>query len=248
MLIKLNNRNIIKISGNDRFEFLQGLITNDINKLKTQESLYAAMLSPQGKFLFDMIIINYQDFFYLDVWNQTKNDLIKRLNMYKLKAEIELDDLSEELNIYCHNKYDKEYFCIKDPRDNKLGYRIITEEFFNESDSFTTYEKLRIKNKIPDGGIDIIPNKSFILDHNFDTINGVDFNKGCYVGQELVARMHSKKGNFRKKLEIIESANLPNYLEPVFDEKGDFIGEMRSKVNLGSKEIGLAFLKSAAEI
>lgn len=234
-MIYLSDRALVKISGEDSRNFLQGLITNDIEKLKSDNAIYAALQTAQGKFLFDFIIYEINGDIVLDVDKSRLEDLLKRLKMYKLRSKVEITPMSE-WRVY----YDIED-GIPDPRTVELGKRYVTDEEQNEDGSLEEYETLRLEVGVP-GSKDLIPEESFIMQNNFEELNGVDFNKGCYVGQEIVART-KYKGGVRKALYRVEG-KFPAYGEKI--KSGDkAIGEMRS--SQGS--VGLAQLEiSEAEI
>lgn len=177
-MIHLKNRAVVKITGADAANFLQGLVTNDIKKVNANTSIYAAMLSPQGKYLFDFII---SDGFFVDIDSARAADFIKRLTMYKLRSAVEIS--LTDLAVYSDEKNG-----LPDPRNANLGSRLIAEKNLPEDGSFGNYQLLCKKYKIPDENV-LVPEKSYILKHGFEELNGVDFNKGCYVGQEVTARM-----------------------------------------------------------
>lgn len=233
-MILLNNRSLINLSGDDARKYLQGLITNDIEKLSPETAVYAAMLSPQGKYLFDFIIYEINGDVVLDTDAGRASELVKRLNMYKLRAKVEIKTMPE-FNVY----YDLENGII-DPRSTKLGRRYVTDEEQEETGSLEEYENLLLQTGIPSQH-DLVPDSSYILQNNFEALHGVDFNKGCYVGQEVVARMKYKDA-IRKALYKVEAeTGLPPFGTEI--KLGDkTIGEMRSSQG----QYGLAQLEIAA--
>jgi folate-binding protein YgfZ len=228
-MILLNNRAVIRLSGADVKTFLQGLITNDINKLSPQALLYAAILAPQGKYLFDFII-HETDAVYLDVESSRVADFIKKLSMYKLRADVKIEDVSSEYKIYSDGEKG-----LPDPRNPALGKRLLTAGQKQENGSFYDYESLRISLAIPENG-DLVPDKSFVMQNNFEELNGVDFKKGCYVGQEVTART-KYKGGVKKRLYALKGEGLQNTGEEI--KVGEVvIGEMRSRID----DLGIAHL------
>jgi folate-binding protein YgfZ len=258
-MILLNNRGVVKLSGNDVKTFLQGLITNDINKLTPQNLLYTAILTPQGKYLFDFIIhenplpnpppqgegtysaplpvgVNLPNppplregvggGLFLDVESSRIPDLIKKLTMYKLRADVKIEDFSNEYKVYSDSEKG-----LLDPRNTQLGKRLLTNQPQTTSNNLQDYERLRISLAVPENG-DLIPEKSFIMQNSFEELNGVDFKKGCYVGQEVTART-KYKGGVKKRLYPVKGEDLPNSGEEI--KLNDIvIGEMRSRIaNLG---------------
>ena len=222
-MILLANRALVKISGEDALKFLQGLITNNIEKLTAQNALYAALLSPQGKYLFDFLIYEVNGSIMLDVAKYRAGDLIKKLNMYKLRAKVEIT-AEPDFNVY----HDLEE-GVSDPRSIKLGKRSVTDEEQLEDGSPEDYERLRLEVGVPDSA-DLVPEESFIMQNNFEELNGIDFEKGCYVGQEIVART-KYKGIVRRRLyRALGKANLPPFGSKIKDGEKT-IGEMRSSIN-----------------
>lgn len=210
--VPLADRGVVSVAGDDAREFLQGLITNDIDKVSKTSAIYAALLTPQGKFLHDFFIVEYQDRFLLDCEAARIPDLIKRLTMYRLRAKVDIADESGTFAVgamlapgetdsdtkagSAKTRFDGVSYI--DPRHAGLGERTI--RLIDADDNFPTddamvsknraeYDAKRIALGIPDSGADLVPEKSMPLEAGFDELNGVDFQKGCYVGQEVTARM-----------------------------------------------------------
>lgn len=256
----LKNRAIIEVSGQDSRKFLQGLITNDMDTLQaSSSSLYACMLTPQGKFLFDMhITLVSDDRFFLDVEDSRQDELIKKMTLYKLRAKVDITKRSglqiftlwnssnvslEESNLHTY----------QDTRHEQAGLRIIAQDSEHTEQSiaalipspdiiitsFDEYDTHRIKLGIPDGSRDMKPEYTTMAEANMDTFNGVSYTKGCYVGQEITARMHHR-GLAKKRLYPLES------LAEAFPENGESlaseaetIGEMRSSCG----QYGIALIR-----
>ena len=229
LIVPLDDRAVIAISGEDARDFLQGLITNDIEKVSPTQSIYAALLTPQGKFLHDFFITEYKERLLIDCESERISDLIKRLTIYRLRAKVDITDESERWEVgvmlpmsdvaglgseetqpgeaetgTAKTRFDGVSYI--DPRNAALGERIIRK--VDEDDNFSTDETLLEKNRaayharrlvlgIPDSTTDLIPEKSMPMEAGFDLLNGIDFEKGCYVGQEVTARM--KHRNLVKK-------------------------------------------------
>lgn len=204
------DRAIIKLSGIDRFTFLQGLITNDIYKLEKQPAIYACLLTPQGKFFADFFIYNQGDYFLLDMSSPRKDEILRKLSIYKLRSAVTFEILTDLQVVSFGEKPTIENgLFFADPRKDSLGYRayISQEELKNiphELD-INLYDLRRIDNFVPEGDSDLIPESSFILEFGLDKLNAIDFKKGCYVGQELVARTHYR-GVIRKEVVQVTSA------------------------------------------
>ncbi len=239
-MILLLDRALIKISGDDARSYLQGLITNDIEKLTAQDAIYAALLSAQGKYLFDFILYEVNGAIVLDIDAGRAAELMKRLNMYKLRSKVDIGILPE-WKVY----YDLEDGII-DPRSVRLGKRYIADENQVEDGSLEEYETLRLEVGAP-GVRDLIPEESFIMQNNFEELHGVDFEKGCYVGQEIVARTKFK-GGVRKRLYLVEGdKDLPAVGEKI--KIGDkVVGEMRSSLGAhGLAQCEIVDVKEGAE-
>ena len=203
--VKLKNRGLIHIEGKDRKDFLQGLITNDINKLSPQTPIYACLLSAQGKFLHDFIVIEDGDLIFLDCeGGERAQDLARRLSMYKLRADVKIKTESEKA-VYAI--FDGA-IGLQDPRHAEMGHRTFEKPNIEER-PFEDWDYRRISLTIPDGSRDLIIDKSTMDEGNMDRINAIDYEKGCYIGQELTARMHYR-GLGKRKLQTMEISNLPD--------------------------------------
>lgn len=218
--VRLNERAILELGGDDCRTFLQDLVSNDIETLTSTHAIYAALLSPQGKYLFDFFLTQIEDRILLDVDAERIADLTKRLMMYRLRADVTIEDRTEGWAVAalldapdflapgnagdCAGWGNGVVFI--DPRSPNLGARAIVPkdkwpgflaELNLEETSITHYEKKRISCGIPDGRRDLIPDKTFLMEAHFEALNGVDFHKGCYVGQELTART-KYRGNLKR--------------------------------------------------
>ncbi len=182
------NRKIIRVTGEDRVEFLQGLVTNDV----TRAPCWAAMLTPQGKYLADFLIVPDDDALLLDVDAGLADDLIRRLSMYKLRSRVELQPTDITVARGTGPVPDG---AIADPRHDALGWR----HYGQSGDDGSDWDAMRVEHCIPETLIELIPNETFILEVGFERLHGVDFRKGCYVGQEVTARM-KHKAELRKGL------------------------------------------------
>ncbi len=181
-----SDRQIIKIGGEDRLEFLQGLVTNDIAGLESG-LVYAALLSPQGKYLADFFLVPHGDVVLLDVHTDLAQSLLQRLTMYKLRAKVTL--AKSELHV-TRGLGDAPEGAFSDPRDRSLGWRAYGTETGTAPQ--IDWAALHVAACIPQTGVELIPNDTYILEVGFERLHGVDFKKGCYVGQEVTARMKHK--------------------------------------------------------
>tara|TARA_B100000579_G_scaffold330509_1_gene280715 strand:- start:159 stop:1037 length:879 start_codon:yes stop_codon:yes gene_type:complete len=226
----LKDRGIVFINGKDAKEFLQNIVTNDINKVSDTSSCFASLLTPQGKYLFDFIIVKHKNGYFLDCEKKQTDKLIDRLNVYKLNSSIEILNLSNEFEVAVINKekflglegskdeegnttrYNDD-LIILDPRSKDLGARIIAnlekltlsiKNLSLKSEDPKIYYSLSHKLGIPQVNTEKLREKIFGLECNFEDLNGIDFKKGCYVGQENTARM-KLKNKLRRKLLPLKS-------------------------------------------
>jgi tRNA-modifying protein YgfZ len=187
------NRSLIRIEGADRHSFLQGLVTNT---LATEGLTWAALLSPQGKYLADFFLLNEGDHILLDVHSDLADGLMKRLSMYRLRADVVLQMDARQPR---RGLTDPPAGALADPRHKALGWRSYAADGTDRdrgcestAPDSTDWDAIRVAHCIPETGIELLPNQSYILESGFERLNGVDFRKGCYVGQEITARMKHK--------------------------------------------------------
>lgn len=228
----LNDRAILTISGQDRKKFLQSLITNDIEKISGEKisgdyAIYAALLTPQGKYLHDFFISETDNILYLDCERDRLPDLFRRLMMYKLRAEVEITDCSDKYTIVASSSsLSKALACYADPRHREMGFRTI--QTFTDSGQDNQYDKLRLALGLPDGSRDFDVDKTLILEGNMEQLNGVDFEKGCYVGQEVTARMKHRASLKKRLLPVRLEGKMPDRGTVITDDSGKKIGDLRS--------------------
>jgi folate-binding protein YgfZ len=226
----LQDRGVVRVSGADAAGFLQGLLTNDVEGLKAGEARYAALLSPQAKILFDMIVVREGDgdgpVYFLDCTAAQAADLAKRLGFYKLRAKVTIADESPDRAVAAFWGGEPEHHAgaivYADPRDPRLGWRAIeprARAVALGSEHVNEYEGLRIGVGAPKGGVDFAYGDAFPHDANFDLLHGVDFDKGCYVGQEVVSRM-KHRGTARKRIARVKLAGpAPAPGAPILDRE-----------------------------
>ena len=224
----LEDRGVISVSGEDATSFLQGLLTNDVERLAASEARYAALLTPQGKILFDMIVVRKvggeEPSYLIDCTAAQGADLAKRLGFYKLRAKVTVADVSAGRAVAAfwgdEPPSPAEGLVYADPRDPRLGWRAILPRpgaAAVGTEHAGEYEGLRIAVGAPKGGLDFAYGDAFPHDANFDLLNGVDFDKGCYVGQEVVSRM-KHRGTARKRVARVKLAGpAPAPGTPVLD-------------------------------
>jgi folate-binding protein YgfZ len=237
----LDDRAILYLNGEDAKEFLQNLISNDINKVSGNNSCFTSLLSPQGKFLYEFIIIKYKSGYLIDCEKSQADGLFKQLSIYKLRSKVEVLNLSNEFVVaaFSYEKFlnfdeaqDIAGFTLKyredpillDPRNKQLGARLIInlEKLYlslkklelhdsNIKDYYSFSHKLGIVPK----DFNKLQNKLFGIECNYEELNGIDFKKGCYVGQENTARIKLKNKLSKRLLpiniikgELIEGENI----------------------------------------
>lgn len=212
-------RVVIELSGTDKAIFLQGLITQDIELLKTQEIIYGLLLSPQGRFQFELFVIKVSDeLWLLDVEAEHAATLFKKLQMYKLRSAVEIK-VSNDWNAGISSQpimdgdpvETNNSVCIIDPRNAKIGYRLYQKTALNyHPQDFEHYQNLRLMLAIPEGSKDMIIDKSIPLEWNMEQLNAISFTKGCYMGQELTART-KHVGMVRKRVMPVKFEKLGSY-------------------------------------
>jgi folate-binding protein YgfZ len=193
---QVNDRSVLKITGTDAESFLQGLVTNDVSKLN-EGMIYAALLTPQGKYLFDFFLFSQGGEILLDVKSDRATALVQRLNMYRLRADVQISDSG-----LCVNRGvgDAPATAQMDPRNPALGWR--SYDAAPADLPVIDWDAIRVTQCIPETGIELIPDNTYILEAGFELLQGVDFRKGCYVGQEVTARMKHKT-ELRKGLRVV---------------------------------------------
>ena len=212
-IVLLGDRGVVSVTGTDARAFLDNMITNDMPLAGDgdKKAVFAGLLSPQGKILFEYIVVMTDDGYLLDTQRATAADLAKRLSMYKLRSKVEIRDISVEYVVCALVGGDwpgtvagqTETLVYRDPRAAGLGWRWIVSKSAQQrlveprlgaqgGDALPHYEKLRIALAIPEGGKDYPLGDTFPHEANWDLIHAVSFTKGCYVGQEVVARMQNK--------------------------------------------------------
>ena len=178
-------RTVLAVTGADREAFLQGLVSNDVRKLRDGGIIYAALLTPQGKYLADFFIIGQPDRLLIDVDATLAPGLAQRLGMYRLRADVAIADSGLQV---ARGTGPAPAGALPDPRHPALGWRAYGAE---GGDDGTDWDALRVRHLIPETGVELT-GETYILEAGFERLNGVDFRKGCYVGQEVTARMKHK--------------------------------------------------------
>lgn len=206
---KLPDRAVIRLTGEDCADFLQGLITQDIQAVAQGKAIFAALLAPQGKILFDFFLTEKGGAYFLDCHSDSAEALVKRLTLYKLRAKV-LIELEGDLRVFAASEGVLENALIQypDPRHSQLGFRAIKSSDGEKGDT-GSYEARRIGRGVPEFGKDFGGDEMFLLDVNYDALNAVSYKKGCFVGQEVTSRM-KRKGEVRKRTLIAEFDDAPS--------------------------------------
>lgn len=236
----LDDRRLLTIGGSDAEEFLQGLVTNDVQMPRAGQPVFSAFLTPQGKFLHDFFIVAGQDTLLLDTELDGVDDLKRRLSMYRLRSDVTISFAPEDMAVWAiwgpaAAKANAAGLSYTDPRLEALGQRAIGDESF--SDSFLSlglveattsdYDLWRLSQGVPSGSKDLIREKSALLESNYDVLGAISWDKGCYMGQELTARTRYR-GLVKRRLSQItfDGDTLSRGAPVVLD--GRQVGDVRS--------------------
>ena len=247
----LEDRSILYVSGDDCYEFLQNLVSNDLSKVKDDNSCFASLLTPQGKFLFEFIIIKHKSGYFIDCEKSQSEELFKQLNLYKLRSKVDLMNLSNEFvvaafslkkflefndakQVLGHTIKYREDPILLDPRNQELGARLI----INLEKLYLSLKKLKLKSsdtseyytlshKLGIVPLDLnkLQNKLFGVECNYEELNGIDYKKGCFVGQENTARIKHKDKLSKRlfSLELIDGSVKEN---DIINFEGKEIGKI----------------------
>ena len=224
----LEDRAILYVSGQDVKNFLQNLISNDINKVSDNSSCFASLFTPQGKFLYEFIVVKHKSGYFIDCEKSQSEDIFKQLNLYKIRSKVEILNLSNEFIVasFGYEKYlsiegSKDFLgftfkyredpVILDPRNKNLGARLIInleklylslKKLDLKDDKIENYHAQSHKLGIVSKNLNKLQNKLFGIECNYEELNGIDFKKGCYVGQENTARIKLKNKLSKRLLPI----------------------------------------------
>lgn len=251
----LPHRSVISVAGADRVEFLQGLISNDTRKVAADRAIWAALLTPQGRFLNDMFVADAgNETFYLETERERASALAKKLKMYTLRSKVTVEDLGATHEVAAAFGDDaakaldiEGAVSFSDPRLETLGVRVIapagqaavllSARGFAEA-PLAAYDTLRLPLGVPDGSRDLQVEKALLLENGFDELNGVDWKKGCYMGQELTARTKYRALIKKRLFPVKVEGTLPESGTLVHRD-GEEVGELRS----GTGDRALAMLR-----
>ncbi len=264
-ILPLADRGILSITGDDRKSFLQGLISNDTSRLTAGRALYASLLTAQGKYLHDFFLVERGDAILLDGEAERLDDLKRRLSLYRLRAKVAIENVSAAFDVLAYfgdnaasafnldgepgsQTVTGSTIAYVDPRLSALGLRLIATKSEapavlsrHKAGSMEDYERLRIGLGVPDGSRDMVVEKSILLENGFDELHGVDWKKGCYIGQELTART-KYRGLIKKRLMPVSIEGPTPAAGSLIHIGDEEVGEMRS----GVSGLGLAVLRLEA--
>lgn len=229
----LPDRGLLRIAGPDRRVFLQGLVTNDVNRLDSDGILYAAMLTPQGKFLADFFLVAAPDSILLDTDSALVDDLVKRMTLFKLRSKVMIERVSMSVTA---GVGPLPQGALADPRHPDMGWRLYGTALTQGSP--VDWDARRVAACVPATGRELVVGESFILEYGFERLRGVDFRKGCYVGQEVTARMHLKT-ELRKGLAVVEVDGVAQEGATIVTTGGRAAGVMGTV----ARDRGLAWLR-----
>lgn len=250
------NRGILKITGKDRASFLQGLVTNDVGKVSLEQTIYAALLSPQGKFQFDFFIVAHinttgEEEWFLECGGDRAEDLLKRLSLYKLRCDVTIENVSDDFTVWALWDLDlnplnllpqpgltqpfEEGILFVDPRLADLGSRVIApknnpQDFYKRWEltlsPWVAYNYHRLTLGVPNSQ-DILVDRGVLLECGLDELNAIDWRKGCYMGQELTARTRYR-GLVRKRLIPVHIEGKPPLFQTPILQGTQDVGNMRT--------------------
>ena len=247
----LEDRSILYVSGDDCYEFLQNLVSNDLSKVKDDNSCFASLLTPQGKFLFEFIIIKHKSGYFIDCEKSQSEELFKQLKLYKLRSKVDLMNLSNEFvvaafslkkflefngakQVLGHTIKYREDPILLDPRNQELGARLIInleklylslKKLNLKSSDTSEYYTLSHKLGIVPLDLNKLQNKLFGVECNYEELNGIDYKKGCFVGQENTARI-KHKDKLSKRLFSLDLINGSVKENDIINFEGKEIGKI----------------------
>jgi tRNA-modifying protein YgfZ len=217
-IAELSRRGVVAVSGPDASSFLDGIVTNDLAGIPVGGAGYGGLLTPQGKILFDFIVYHDRDQFLFDLPSVAVAGFVKRLGIYKLRAIVDIEDLSAKYSVaaaWVDTPPAVDGLVVADPRLKALGFRLIvvaSRPIAAEGHAQTNeraYDAHRIALGIPECGIDFAYGEAFPHDVDMDQLAGVAFDKGCYVGQEVISRMEHRGTARRRIVQVLSASPIP---------------------------------------
>jgi len=225
----LPHRGVISVTGPDRVAFLNGLVSNDVAQAAPGQAVWAALLTPQGRYLTDFFIYAEDDTLFIEAPLEGIEALLTKLRRFRLRAAVELADVSEQLKVYVtwDGVPPQIPITAPDPRLEGAGFRSLSDAEWPTNASAADYTVHRLGLGLPDGPPDLEPEKTLLLEAGFDELNGVAWDKGCYMGQELTARTKYRGLIKRRLVPVRIGGAAPAPGTPVFAD-GAEVGTLRS--------------------
>ena len=239
-LAKLADRAVLMVSGEDRVSFLQGLVSNDVAAAGPGRAVWAALLTPQGKWLADFFIVAEAEHLLLDCEAGLAEMLQQKLTRFRLRAKVTIER-TDRLVYAAWGAAPAEGLVVADPRAPDAGWRVLTDGALDATATAEAWDRHRLALGLPDGSRDLESEKSTLLEAGFDELHGVSWTKGCYMGQELTARTKYRGLLKRRLMPVRVKGTLPAPGTPVWQD-GAEVGVMRS----GQDGLGLALLRLEA--
>ena len=251
---KNHNSHFLSIEGKDSGKFLQNLITNDINKCSEDNIVYSCLLSPQGKFLSDFFIFKKDEKYLIETHSFFYEKLLKKLNIYKLRSKVHINEVNNlhSYSVFGDIQKDQDTFIFNsDPRNKNIGLKLIhlkkNPEILDSLNEINEekYHQILIQNTVPLSHYDLEENKSLLLENNFENLNSISWDKGCYVGQEITARM-KYRALLKKKIYSLEiKEGSPLIGQVIKDDENEFgkIISIKNDSVLAMLKIELAEIK-----
>ncbi|MBV9783210.1 MAG: folate-binding protein YgfZ [Acidisphaera sp.] len=242
-LAHLPERGVVEIGGEDRVGFLQGLVSNDVARVAPGRAVWAALLTPQGKYLADFFILAEGERLLLDCERGQAADLARRLARFRLRAKVTVRDASEDFFVHAAwgGEPGLDAITAADPRLPEAGFRVLAPAPLPTDATAAAWDAHRLSLGLPDGTRDLETEKTVLLEAGFDELDGVSWSKGCYLGQELTARTKYRGLIKRRLMPVTVTGPLPPPGTPVLAEERE-VGAMRS----GRDTLGLALLRLEA--
>jgi len=226
-----DNSRFLSIEGKDSSDFLQNLITNDVNKCTKENIIYSCLLTPQGKFICDFFIFKKDEKYIIETHSFFYQKLLKKLSLYKLRSKVLINEIT---NLYSYsvfgeldNNFNFIIFCA-DPRNKKIGNKLICKsenpKVLNDVTEIDEkkYHEILIQNTVPLSHFDLKENKSLLLENNFENLNAISWDKGCYVGQELTARMKYRALLKKRIYSLIVKDGIPQIEQTIIDDENNY--------------------------
>mgnify|MGYP006118213599 CR=1 FL=1 len=228
---KNSKSRFLSVAGEDSSDFLQNLITNDVYKCTKENIIYSCLLTPQGKFISDFFIFKIDDKYIIETHSFFYETLIKKLSLYKLKSKVIINEITNLCSYSVFGELDNNSsFTIfyPDPRNKNIGNKLICKsretEILNnfiEVDE-KKYHEILIQNTVPLSHFDLKENKSLLLENNFENLNAISWDKGCYVGQELTARMKYRALLKKRIYSLIVKDGIPQIEQTIIDDENNY--------------------------